>query len=172
MSFRLCACERSIKGCPRIEIRTPGDDGVIIVGAGIGGLASAAALHKVGRVALVDQHQRGSLHLLPGCLQVGIPAVVLERSDMLREEGAAIGMCVFQLLKPVKLLVFTSTHFSQLLFKPRRWTNAFRALDAIGLAEPCRAAHPMNTRCEQSIAVATVQPVLSYQFSLPPAFSS
>ena len=53
---------------------------------------------------------------------MGIPAVVLERSEVLREEGAAIGM----------------------------WTNAFRALDAIGVAEPCRAAHPLNTRCQRT----------------------
>jgi len=29
------------------EILTPGDEGIIIIGAGIGGLATAAALHKV-----------------------------------------------------------------------------------------------------------------------------
>ena len=37
-----------MKGLPGVpEIYTPEQDGVIIVGAGIGGLASAAALHKV-----------------------------------------------------------------------------------------------------------------------------
>ncbi len=38
-----------LKRCMHVcaEILTPGDEGVIIIGAGIGGLATAAALHKV-----------------------------------------------------------------------------------------------------------------------------
>ena len=64
----------------------------MIIGAGIAGLASAAALHKL-----------------------GVPVLVLEREPELRKEGSAISL----------------------------WTNAFRALDALGVAESLRDAHPV-----------------------------
>lgn len=67
-------------------------DAVVIIGAGIAGLATAAALRKV-----------------------GIAAVVLEQSAKPREEGGAIAL----------------------------WPNAFRALNALGVAEPLRKAHPL-----------------------------
>ena len=44
---------------------------------------------------------------------------VLERESGPRREGSAIGL----------------------------WSNAFRALDALGLAEPLREAHPLFDRC-------------------------
>ncbi|KAK9815532.1 hypothetical protein WJX72_005250 [[Myrmecia] bisecta] len=73
------------------------EDCVLVVGAGIAGLAVAAALHKV-----------------------GIPVIVLERGEKLREGGSAIAL----------------------------WTNAFRALDALGVAGPLRDAHPLLERVE------------------------
>nr|ART29443.1 chloroplast zeaxanthin epoxidase 2 [Lobosphaera incisa] len=73
------------------------EDSVLVAGAGIGGLAVAAALHKV-----------------------GIPVIVLERSEKLREEGGAIAL----------------------------WTNAFRALDALGVAHTLRDEHPLLERVE------------------------
>ncbi len=51
-------------------------------------------------------------------MQVGLPVLVLESSPDERKEGSAIAL----------------------------WTNAFRALDALGVAEPLRAAHPLLTR--------------------------
>ena len=87
------------------EMLTPGDEGVIIIGAGIGGLATAAALHKVRCSSKVVFNQgrrpaRCSVPDLVFCpLQVGIPATVLERSPQLREEGGAIGMCAAAALK-------------------------------------------------------------------------
>lgn len=47
---------------------------------------------------------------------------VLERESGPRREGSAIGL----------------------------WPNAFRALDALGLAEPLREAHPLFDRCSLS----------------------
>ena len=44
---------------------------------------------------------------------------VLERESGPRREGSAIGL----------------------------WPNAFRALDALGLAQPLREAHPLFDRC-------------------------
>ncbi|CAL5223561.1 g6095 [Coccomyxa viridis] len=73
------------------------EEAVLIVGAGIAGMATAAALHKV-----------------------GIPVKVLERESGPRREGSAIGL----------------------------WSNAFRALDALGLAQPLREAHPPFDRME------------------------
>ncbi len=55
-------------------------------------------------------------------VQVGIPVKVLERESGPRREGSAIGL----------------------------WSNAFRALDALGLAEPLREAHPPFDRCYSS----------------------
>ena len=49
---------------------------------------------------------------------MGIPVTVLEREGGPRREGSAIGL----------------------------WPNAFRALDALGVAEPLRAAHPLFDR--------------------------
>ncbi|CAK0760239.1 hypothetical protein CVIRNUC_002755 [Coccomyxa viridis] len=77
--------------------RQGSDEAVLVVGAGIAGLATAAALHKV-----------------------GIPVRVLERESGPRREGSAIGL----------------------------WPNAFRALDALGLAQPLREAHPLFDRIE------------------------
>mmetsp|Transcript_4027 Transcript_4027/g.11681 ORF Transcript_4027/g.11681 Transcript_4027/m.11681 type:complete len:463 (+) Transcript_4027:130-1518(+) len=73
------------------------DRTVVIAGAGLAGLCTAVALHKV-----------------------GIPVRVLERDDVLPVGGSAIAM----------------------------WANAFRALDAIGVAAPLRAAHPLLERTE------------------------
>jgi 2-polyprenyl-6-methoxyphenol hydroxylase-like FAD-dependent oxidoreductase len=50
--------------------------------------------------------------------QVGIPVRVIERESGPRREGTAIGL----------------------------WPNAFRALDALGVAEPLREAHPLFDR--------------------------
>ena len=50
---------------------------------------------------------------------MGIPVRVLERESGPRREGSAIGL----------------------------WPNAFRALDALGLAQPLREAHPLCDRC-------------------------
>lgn len=110
------------------------DAPVVIVGAGLAGLATAAALHKA-RELHQQQSARGraliaQLHtfciffsedhlpfppppLLPSCLlpQVGIPALVLEQGTALRNEGAAIGL----------------------------WSNAWRALDALGAADALRS---------------------------------
>ncbi|KAK9809571.1 hypothetical protein WJX73_002978 [Symbiochloris irregularis] len=72
-------------------------DAVIIAGAGIGGLAAAAALTKL-----------------------NVPVVVLERASKPRDEGGAIAL----------------------------WPNAFRALDALGLAQSLREAHPLLERVE------------------------
>jgi 2-polyprenyl-6-methoxyphenol hydroxylase-like FAD-dependent oxidoreductase len=51
--------------------------------------------------------------------QVGIPVLVLERGASLRLEGSAIAM----------------------------WTNAFRALDALGVGAQLRSSHPLLERC-------------------------
>lgn len=73
-------------------------DGVIITGAGIAGLAAAGALHKI-----------------------GIPVLVLERSEGLPVGGTVIGT----------------------------WSNAFRCLERLGLAEQLRKSHPVSsTRTE------------------------
>lgn len=76
-----------------------------------------------------------SVHLQPPpqhtlLMQVGIPVTVLEREGGPRREGSAIGL----------------------------WPNAFRALDALGVAEPLRAAHPLFDRClfPPCFAVSTV----------------
>ncbi len=53
------------------------------------------------------------------CRQVGIPAVVLERDAGLRLEGSAIAL----------------------------WSNAFRALEAVGVAQPLLDDHPPLRRC-------------------------
>ena len=52
-------------------------------------------------------------------LQVGFPAVVLEREGGPREEGSAITF----------------------------WPNAFRVLDALVVAAPVRDTHPLLHRC-------------------------
>lgn len=78
------------------RIYASADVPVIISGAGIAGLASAVALHKV-----------------------GIPCVVLEEKNARRDEGAAIGL----------------------------WNNAWRALEALGVAEELRADHLPLGRC-------------------------
>ena len=57
-------------------------------------------------------------------LQVGVPVLVLERGSEVPQGGSAIAM----------------------------WANAFRALDAIGVAAPLRAAHPLLQRCSASPA--------------------
>ncbi|KAK9839598.1 hypothetical protein WJX84_010628 [Apatococcus fuscideae] len=81
--------------------QTPGfgntNDSILVVGAGIAGLAAAVALRKV-----------------------GLPVVVLESSPDERKQGSAIAL----------------------------WTNAFHALDALGVAQPLRDAHPLLTRVE------------------------
>ncbi|GAB4853145.1 hypothetical protein Ancab_017330 [Ancistrocladus abbreviatus] len=64
---------------------------IVIVGAGIAGLATALALHRL-----------------------GLRSLVLESSSYLRVNGAA----------------FTT------------WTNAWKALDALGIGDSLRAAHP------------------------------
>ncbi len=51
--------------------------------------------------------------------QVGIPVVVLEREGGPRQEGSAITF----------------------------WPNAFRVLDALGVAAPVRETHPLVHRC-------------------------
>lgn len=56
--------------------------------------------------------------MLLGAVQVGIDAVVLERDPGPRLEGSAIGL----------------------------WPNAFKALDALGVAGPLRDAHPLLQR--------------------------
>ena len=54
-----------------------------------------------------------------GCvLQMGIPALVLEGDSELRLEGSAINL----------------------------WSNAFRALDALGIAQPLLDSHPALSR--------------------------
>lgn len=50
--------------------------------------------------------------------QVRVPVRVIEREAGPRREGSAIGL----------------------------WPNAFRALDALGLAQPLREAHPLFDR--------------------------
>lgn len=60
--------------------------------------------------------------------QVGIPVLVLERGASLRLEGSAIAM----------------------------WGNAFRALDALGVAAPLRDAHPLLERQAGILAVTKV----------------
>lgn len=62
-----------------------------------------------------------SLH---SALQVGIPAIVLERESGPREEGAAITF----------------------------WPNAFRVLDELGVADALREAHPLLERQESVTA--------------------
>ena len=52
------------------------------------------------------------------CLQVGIPCVVFEREEELRDSGGAIGM----------------------------WTNAFRALDALGVGDAIRRENSLLTK--------------------------
>ncbi|KAI8474171.1 MAG: hypothetical protein J3K34DRAFT_518475 [Monoraphidium minutum] len=66
---------------------------IVVAGAGIGGLAAALALHRV-----------------------GLTPLVLERAPELRGGGAAIAL----------------------------WANAWRALDALGVAEELRAASPQT----------------------------
>lgn len=51
-------------------------------------------------------------------LQIGVPYKVLERDSGPRKGGSAIGL----------------------------WPNAFRALDALGVAEPLRQKHPLISR--------------------------
>ena len=51
---------------------------------------------------------------------------VLERESGPRREGSAIGL----------------------------WPNAFRALDALGLAQPLREAHPLFDRCPACLQAA------------------
>lgn len=58
-------------------------------------------------------------------MQVGIPALVLEREPEPRQEGAAITF----------------------------WPNAFRVLDVLGVADLLRKTHPMLTRHAQHSGV-------------------
>ena len=104
---------------------------VVVVGAGIGGLAVAVALNKVWCGALLLANSRtqmiccftrlkilrhfSGLQLLWQektnlCTQVGIPVTVLEKSDTLREEGASINLA----------------------------TNAWRAMAVLGIADTLR----------------------------------
>ncbi|DBA84691.1 TPA: hypothetical protein ACH3X1_005947 [Trebouxia sp. C0004] len=69
----------------------------LVAGAGIAGLAMAAALIKI-----------------------GVPCKVLERDPGPRKGGSAIGL----------------------------WPNAFRALDALGVADSLRQKHPLISRVE------------------------
>ena len=64
------------------------------------------------------------LEVLPP-LQVGVRAVVLEREGGPREEGSAITF----------------------------WPNAFRVLDALGVAAPVRETHPLVKRCSTFISL-------------------
>ena len=67
-------------------------------------------------------------------MQVGIPVTVLEREGGPRREGSAIGL----------------------------WPNAFRALDALGVAEPLRAAHPLFDRSPDRSWIALGQDSLQH----------
>jgi 2-polyprenyl-6-methoxyphenol hydroxylase-like FAD-dependent oxidoreductase len=71
--------------------------------------------------AIADAHALDVLLQLldsSGAAQVGIPTVVLERDADLRLEGSAIAL----------------------------WSNAFRALAALGVAQPLLDNHPPLTR--------------------------
>lgn len=57
--------------------------------------------------------------------QIGIQATVLERDPGPRLEGSAIGL----------------------------WPNAFKALDALGVAAPLRDAHPLLQRSDYFASV-------------------
>lgn len=106
------------------------ENGVLIAGAGIAGLATAAALHKVRgsrQSCTVKQcavAQPASIQASTAeegtafSFQVGIPSLIVERDPGPRQEGSAIAL----------------------------WTNAFRALDALSVAVPLRDAHPLLQR--------------------------
>ena len=97
-----------------------------MVGAGLAGLSTALALHKVrllqfdclrgsaARAAPTCPHTQHHVASCSVCRQVGIPAVVLERDAGLRLEGSAIAL----------------------------WSNAFRALAAVGVAQSLLDDHP------------------------------
>jgi len=94
---------------------------VIVVGAGIGGLAAAVALHKVcqcrttatlfGRQPTSPKDKPMSAEYVEFMLlQVGFAVKVLEKSSSLREEGASINIA----------------------------TNGWKAMDALGVADTLR----------------------------------
>ena len=64
--------------------------------------------------------------------QVGIPVVVLEREGGPRQEGSAITF----------------------------WPNAFRVLDALGIAAPIRETHPLVHRCALLPVLRPLKPLL------------
>ena len=121
-SARCQAASTTLSKAPASQHAASFGDGdiFIIAGAGIAGLAMAAALTKA-RKAL-RKYKAHNRCLEPDVLsllaQVGIPCKVLERDAGPRKGGSAIGL----------------------------WPNAFRALDALGVAEPLRQAHPLLTR--------------------------
>ncbi|CAG9465240.1 unnamed protein product [Pedinophyceae sp. YPF-701] len=90
-------CSLGLAGGPAQTPRAGLEDRVVIVGAGIGGLATALALRKV-----------------------GIPCTVLERADSVRSGGSAIAL----------------------------QTNAWKALDLIGIGDEVREGHPALTKME------------------------
>eukprot|EP00775_Hariotina_reticulata_P009423 gene9423-9589_t len=83
--------------CAAVATAAVVDTPVVITGAGIAGLATAVALHRV-----------------------GVPSVVLERGAALRQEGSAIAL----------------------------WSNAWRALDAIGVSQHLRQHYLLLDRIE------------------------
>ncbi|GAB4838561.1 hypothetical protein Ancab_028107 [Ancistrocladus abbreviatus] len=87
------------------------NEAIVIVGAGVAGLATALALHRV-----------------------GLRSLVLESSSYLRVTGAA----------------FTT------------WTNAWKALDALGVGDSLRALHPqihglVTINAETGASIAEVE---------------
>ena len=73
--------------------------------------------HRSG-IARFLTHASALRILVSVATKVGVPVLVLERDGELRLEGAAIAM----------------------------WANAFRALDALGVAGSLREAHPLLER--------------------------
>ncbi|KAK9845405.1 hypothetical protein WJX81_005725 [Elliptochloris bilobata] len=86
-------------------------DAAVVCGGGIGGLAAAVGLQKV-----------------------GIPVVVLEQAPSLRESGALENMCLYG--RP--------EHGAAIMMQ----SNAWRALDALGVADELRARHMPIDRVE------------------------
>lgn len=94
-------------------------EGFVIAGAGVAGLATALALHRLpcpSSTLLSFSLPIFYLSLLAkNCLycRVGIKSVVFERADNLRTTGAALGV----------------------------WTNAWKALEELGVADYLRQHH-------------------------------
>ena len=93
---------------------------IVVVGGGVAGLATALALHRfmlsylsknsvVVHTEVLNQHPTHYMAALDAC-RIGLKSLVLERSDSLRTSGAAFIM----------------------------WPNAWRALDALGVADTLR----------------------------------